>query len=127
MLATFHVSDERSSWHTIECARRLFGVTHHVWIDRSNHIFARIGAAGALCALSDGLLVSASDPSKICALDFKHEFRPFAICSVSATIGNDRSIFLRLIKHAKDTRQGKRPSAVAIIGANDSRRKPSAA
>jgi hypothetical protein len=32
-------------------------------------------------------------PSKICALDFKHEFRPSALCSVSATIGVDRSIF----------------------------------
>jgi hypothetical protein len=33
------------------------------------------------------------DPSEICALDFKHEFRPSAICSVSATIGIDQTIF----------------------------------
>lgn len=49
-----------------------------------------------------------SDPSKICALDFKHEFRRFAICSVSATIGNDRSTFSRLIENAVDTHQGKK-------------------
>jgi hypothetical protein len=36
-----------------------------------------------------------TDPSKIRALDFKQEFRRFAICSVSATIGIDRSIFLK--------------------------------
>jgi hypothetical protein len=35
------------------------------------------------------------DPSKTPALDFKEEFRRFAICSVSATIGIDRSIFLK--------------------------------
>jgi hypothetical protein len=33
------------------------------------------------------------DPSEICALDFKQEFRRFAIPSVSATIGIDRPIF----------------------------------
>jgi hypothetical protein len=33
------------------------------------------------------------DPPKICALDFKREFAPFAISSVSATIGIDWSIF----------------------------------
>lgn len=33
-----------------------------------------------------------ADPSEICALDFKHEFGRSAICSVSATIGIDRSI-----------------------------------
>jgi hypothetical protein len=33
------------------------------------------------------------DPSEIRALDFKHEFRPSAICSVSATIGIDQPIF----------------------------------
>jgi hypothetical protein len=31
------------------------------------------------------------DPSEIRALDFKHEFRRSAICSVSATIGIDWS------------------------------------
>jgi hypothetical protein len=30
-----------------------------------------------------------AEPSEICALDFKHEFRRSAICSVSATIGID--------------------------------------
>jgi hypothetical protein len=34
-------------------------------------------------------------PSKICAPDFKRGFRRFAISSVSATIGIDRSIFDR--------------------------------
>jgi hypothetical protein len=33
------------------------------------------------------------DPSKICALEFKREFRRFKVCSGSATIDNDRSIF----------------------------------
>jgi hypothetical protein len=33
------------------------------------------------------------DPSKICALDFKKEFRRSAICSVSQTIDIDWSIF----------------------------------
>jgi hypothetical protein len=33
-----------------------------------------------------------TDPSEIFALDFKHEFRRSAICSVSATIGINRSI-----------------------------------
>jgi hypothetical protein len=33
------------------------------------------------------------DPSEICALDFKREFLRSAICSVSATVGIDRSIF----------------------------------
>jgi hypothetical protein len=35
------------------------------------------------------------DPSEIPALDFKEEFRRSAICSISATIGIDRSIFLK--------------------------------
>jgi hypothetical protein len=34
-----------------------------------------------------------ADPSKIRALEFKREFRRFRICSVSGTIGIDRSIF----------------------------------
>jgi hypothetical protein len=33
-----------------------------------------------------------ADPSEICALDFNHEFGRSAVCSVSATIGIDRSI-----------------------------------
>jgi hypothetical protein len=33
------------------------------------------------------------DPSEICVLEFKGEFRRFGICSVSATIGTDRSNF----------------------------------
>jgi hypothetical protein len=32
------------------------------------------------------------DPSEICALEFKGEFRRFRVCSVSATIGIDQSI-----------------------------------
>jgi hypothetical protein len=32
------------------------------------------------------------DPSEICALDFKREFRGFGIYSVSATIDIDRSV-----------------------------------
>jgi hypothetical protein len=31
-----------------------------------------------------------ANPSENCALDFNHEFRPYAICSVSATIDIDR-------------------------------------
>ncbi len=34
-----------------------------------------------------------SDPSEVCALDFEGEFRRFTICSLSATIGVDRTIF----------------------------------
>jgi hypothetical protein len=34
-----------------------------------------------------------ADPSENCALDFKHEFRRYAICSVPATIDIDRPIF----------------------------------
>jgi len=34
-----------------------------------------------------------TDPSEIRALDFKDEFRRFATCSVSTTIGIDQSIF----------------------------------
>jgi hypothetical protein len=34
-----------------------------------------------------------ADPSEICALEFKGEFRRFKICSISATIGIDWSIF----------------------------------
>jgi hypothetical protein len=34
-----------------------------------------------------------ADPSENRALEFKHEFRRSAICSVSATIGIDRPIF----------------------------------
>src|ERR1700746_2293054 len=34
-----------------------------------------------------------ADPSEICALEFKGEFRRFAICSVSGTIGINRPIF----------------------------------
>jgi len=41
-----------------------------------------------------------TDPSKICALEFKREFRRFGICSVSATIDDDRSIFFKLLEHA---------------------------
>jgi hypothetical protein len=33
------------------------------------------------------------DPSEICALEFKGEIRRLGVCSVSATIGIDRSIF----------------------------------
>jgi hypothetical protein len=33
------------------------------------------------------------DPSETCALESQGEFRRFGICSVSATIDNDRSIF----------------------------------
>jgi len=36
------------------------------------------------------------DPSKICALEFKSEFRRFGIYSVSATIGINRSNLLNL-------------------------------
>jgi hypothetical protein len=35
----------------------------------------------------------AHDPSEICALDFKENFRRFAIWSISPTIGIDWSIF----------------------------------
>ncbi len=49
-----------------------------------------------------------SDPSEISALDFKHEFRQFAICSVSQSIGDDRSIFFQLIENVIDTYHGKK-------------------
>jgi len=39
------------------------------------------------------------DPSEICAVEFEGQFRRFGICSVSGTMGNDRSIFD--IGHAK--------------------------
>src|SRR6185312_5419262 len=45
-----------------------------------------------LCMMKNRL----PDPSEICALDFKHEFGRSAVCSVSATIDNDRSIFSNL-------------------------------
>jgi len=40
-----------------------------------------------------------ADPSEICALEFKGKFRRFGICSVSGTIGIDRSIFRRRLRH----------------------------
>jgi hypothetical protein len=33
-----------------------------------------------------------ADPSKICALEFKSEFRRSELCPVSGTIGIDRSV-----------------------------------
>jgi hypothetical protein len=36
-----------------------------------------------------------ADPSEICALDFARQFPRFRICQVSATIGINRSIFVR--------------------------------
>ena len=42
-----------------------------------------------MCATKNRL----TDPSENRALDFKHEFGRAAVCSVSATIANDRSIF----------------------------------
>jgi hypothetical protein len=47
------------------------------------------------------------DPSENRALDFKGEFRRSVLCSVSATIGIDRSIFLKLIENAINARQWK--------------------
>jgi hypothetical protein len=41
-----------------------------------------------------------ADPSEISALDFKGEFRRFRICSVSGTIGIDRSILARSARMA---------------------------
>ena len=42
-----------------------------------------------LCAIKSRL----PGPSEISALDFKHKFGRSAVCSVSATVDNDRSIF----------------------------------
>jgi predicted DNA-binding transcriptional regulator AlpA len=58
-----------------------------------------------------------AEPSEICALDFKHEFRRSAICSVSRTIGIDRSIFRhpRLLTTVRFTGE-KRPSALTFYG-----------
>jgi hypothetical protein len=46
-----------------------------------------------LCATKSRL----TDPSEICTLDFKAEFRRSAICSVSATIDIARSIFHEIL------------------------------
>jgi len=49
-------------------------------------------------------------PSKFSALEFKHEFRRFKICTVSATIGIDWSICHDLSRHAGTAFIEKRPS-----------------
>jgi hypothetical protein len=52
------------------------------------------------------------DPSKICAFDFKGKFGRFGICSVSATIGINRSIFVSPGSEPNsDPLAKKRPSA----------------
>jgi hypothetical protein len=53
------------------------------------------------------------DPSEICAIDFKHEFRRFAICSVSATIGIDWPICDLRSDRAPSAPRQKTPSPVA--------------
>jgi hypothetical protein len=55
-----------------------------------------------------------ADPSETCALDFKHEFHRFAICSVSATIDNDRSIFGNYVIGAPHAQRQKRPSVSPV-------------
>jgi hypothetical protein len=52
------------------------------------------------------------DPSEICALDFAEQFPRFRICSISATIGIDRSIFQISGKSGVTGLSQKRPSAV---------------
>jgi len=49
-----------------------------------------------------------ADPSKIRALEFKSEFRRFRICSVSGTIGIDRSIFADSTRTTDWTGPGKK-------------------
>jgi hypothetical protein len=51
-----------------------------------------------------------SDPSEICALEFKGEFRRFGICTVSATIGIDRLIFDAAFPASSEQQCAKRPS-----------------
>jgi hypothetical protein len=55
------------------------------------------------------------DPSQRSALDFKREFRRSAICSVSATIGIDRSIFGAAFPVSKEQQCAKRPSPAMAI------------
>jgi hypothetical protein len=50
------------------------------------------------------------DPSKICALEFKGEFRRFKIRSISATIGIDRSDFDSAATNRDPLGAGERPS-----------------
>ena len=52
-------------------------------------------------------------PSEICALDFKQKFRRSAICSVSATIDNARTIFASSITRAHCASAQKIPSTPA--------------
>jgi len=54
-----------------------------------------------------------ADPSEICALDFKHEFRRSTICSVSDTIGIDRPILGIFRNDWGHQLSEKRPSATA--------------
>jgi hypothetical protein len=58
------------------------------------------------------------DPSEIRRLVFKRKIPRFAICSVSGTIGIDRSIFLKLIENVINARQWKNTVTVAIISAD---------
>jgi len=52
-----------------------------------------------------------ADPSEICALDSKHEFRRPAICSVADTIGIDRPILGIFREDGVISSAQKRPSA----------------
>ena len=51
-----------------------------------------------------------ADPSEICALDFKQQLRRSTICSVSATIGINRSIFSDSRRPSHTGGSQKRPS-----------------
>jgi hypothetical protein len=65
-----------------------------------------------------------SDPSEICALEYKGEFRRLGICSVSATIGIDRSIFKVCGESGVIGSAEKRPSATTNGRFGERRTKP---
>jgi hypothetical protein len=54
-----------------------------------------------------------TDSSENCALDFKREFQRFKICSISATIGIDRSTSRFFSRTFRISLGGKRPSRLA--------------
>jgi hypothetical protein len=57
-----------------------------------------------------------ADPSEICALDFARQFPRFRICQVSATIGINRSIFVR--RHNDAASAHAAGNTVSASGAN---------
>jgi hypothetical protein len=89
------ITVELYRWDNIATDTLLYPMLLHSTLRHSHSIVSTHRNALILCrkffpcAAKDRL----ADPSEIRALDFKQEFRRSAICSVSATIGVDRSIF----------------------------------